>query len=117
MLISVTGIFASFQLMIAAAHLRIPGVAGILKDLEVNRRILIVVYRFVDRLFRQANHGLAKPAEHPCRQTTTMGFAHSSEMRGEWSGLQEEVSIKSTRVTKPDLECWSRTSRSWNYRH
>jgi hypothetical protein len=67
MLISVTGIFASFQLMIAAAHLWVLGVAGIMKDLEVNRRILIVVDRFVDRPFRQANHGLAKPAEHPCR--------------------------------------------------
>jgi hypothetical protein len=117
MLISVTGIFACFQLMVAAAHLRIHGVVGILKDLEVNRRILIVVDRFVDRLFRQANHGLAKPAEHPCRQTIAMRFAHSSEMRGEWSGLQEEVSIKSALFTKPDLECWCQTPRSWNYRH
>lgn len=120
MLTSVTGIFACLQLMVAAAHLSIPRVAGIMKDLEVNRRILIV-YRFVDRPLRQVNHGPAKPAEHPCRQTIILDFAHSSEMRGEWSGLQEEVSIKSTepliasRVgrmpstesgvdTKPDLE-------------
>ena len=76
MLISVTGIFASFQLMVAAAHLWVLGVAGIIKDLEVNRRILIVFDRFVDRPFRQVNHGPAKPAEHPCRQTIILDFAH-----------------------------------------
>jgi hypothetical protein len=47
MSVSVTGIFASFQLMVAAAHLRISRVAGIMKNLEVYRRILIVD-RFVD---------------------------------------------------------------------
>ena len=83
LLISVTRIFACFQLMIAAAHLSIPRVAGIMKDLEVNRRILIVVQRFVDRPFRQVNHCPAKPAKHPCRQTIILGFAHSSEMRSE----------------------------------
>jgi hypothetical protein len=81
--------------MVAAAHLRIPGVAGIMKNLEVYRRILIV-YRFVDRPFRQGNHGPAKPAEHSCRQTIVLDFAHSSEMSGEWYGLQEDVSIKSS---------------------
>jgi len=70
--------------------------AGIKEDLEVNRRILIVVQRFVDRLFRQVNHCPAKPAKHPCRQTMILRFAHSSKMRSEWPGLQEEVSIKST---------------------
>jgi len=102
MLISITGVFACLHLMVAALHLRIPGMAGIKEDLEVDRRILIVVQRFVDRLFRQINHGPAKPTEHPCRQAI-LGFAHSSEMRGEWSGLQEEVSIKSIqpRVNKP----------------
>lgn len=82
MLIAVTGIFACFQLMVAAAHLRIPGMAGIIKDLEVNRRIL-VVDRFVDRPFRQINHGLAKPAQHPCRQAIALDLAHSSEMSSE----------------------------------
>jgi len=62
--------------MVAAAHLKVPGVAGIMKDLEVNRRILVVVYRFVDRPFGQVNHGPAKPAEHPCRQTIILHFAH-----------------------------------------
>ena len=75
-LISVTGIFASFQLMVAALHLRIPRVAGVKEDLEVNRRISIVVQRFVDRLFRQVNHCPAKPAKHPCRQTIILDFAH-----------------------------------------
>ena len=101
MLISVTGVFACFQLMVAAAHLRIPGVAGIMKNLEVNRRILIV-YRFVNRPFRQVNHGPAKPAEHPCRQTIILDFAHSPDMSGAWSGLQEEASIKSTRLLMTD---------------
>ena len=96
MLISVTGIFACFQLMVAALHLRIPRVAGVKEDLEVDRRILIVVDRFIDRPFRQVNYGLAKPTQHPCRQAIVLDFAHSSDMSGEWSGLQEEVSIKST---------------------
>ena len=90
--------------MVAAAHLSILRVAGIIEDLEVNCRILSVVDRFVDRPFRQVNYGPAKPAEHPCCQAIILDFAHSSEMRGEWPGLQEEVSIKLPSRTKPGLE-------------
>lgn len=67
--------------------------AGVHEDIVVDRRILLVVQRFVDRLFRQVNHGSAKPAKHPCRQAI-LRLAHSPEMRGEWPGLQEAVSIK-----------------------
>ena len=95
-LISISRIFASLQLMIAALHLGVPRVAGVQEDIEVDCRILPVVQCFIDRFFRQGDHGPAKPTEHPCRQAI-LGFAHSSEMRCEWSGLQEEVSIKSSR--------------------
>lgn len=92
-LICVTAIFASFQPSIAALHLRIPGIAWIEQDFEIDVRFLIAFERLVDRPFRQVNYGPTPPAQHPCGQAIIPGFAHISEMGGGWCGLQGEVSI------------------------